>query len=158
MAGDPGDQGPLASGPPPIVAWTGAELVFEGGVLVIDLQGAAGAALPRRLAELGLAGPFAVITPCNPRGRVMSPQENDRRVAAAAAALARRELATVPVVGQSPDRSHREAGWAVAFPRAEAVALAREWEQEGLYWWDGSRFWIVSVAGDWPDIALPVRE
>ncbi len=158
MVGDPGEQGPLAPEPPLIVAWTGAVLVFAGSDLVIDLRGEADAGLPRRLAELGLAGPFAVVTPCNPRGRVVDPQENDRRVAAAAAVLAGRGLSTVPVDGQSPDGSHREAGWAVSVARPEALALAREWEQEGLYWWDGARFWIVSVAGDWPDIALPVRE
>lgn len=156
MEGQRGTSGRRDPEPPPIALWSAAELRLAEGRLAIDLQEPVDEAMRHRLAGIGLPGTFAVITPCNPQGRGLSPEDNARRVAAAAALLAEQGLPAVPAVGQSPDGAHREEGWALAITRSAALVLAREWEQQGLYWWDGARFWIVSTHGDFADIQLPI--
>ena len=47
-------------------------------------------------------------------------------------------------------------GWALPISKAEALALACDWEQAGFYWWDGARFWIVPTDPDAGELALPV--
>lgn len=126
--------------------WGTTVLEFAGGHLVIDLQrpvtGPAASALP----ALGLTGPFAIITPCNPSGTVLPDPANARRLTTAREQLDRLGLDGVPVTGRSADGMHREPGWALPVPLAQALDLARQWDQLGFYWWDGDRFQIASTA------------
>lgn len=139
-----------------IAAWAETILDFADGRLTIDLREPVPASAKRGLATLGLDQPFAVITPCNPRGRVLPASANAERLAAAAQVVAGRTPPAVAAEGRSPDGLHREPGWAIVMPEARAVELARAWKQLGFYWWDGRQFRIVQVKPDQPpEVAGP---
>ena len=139
-------------------AYTRTILRFGDGALAIDLREPVSEAARHRLASLGLAGPFAVITAANPRGTILDPAENAARDAAFTAEIAGQQCHRLRVTGVAVDESHAEIGWALAVPREVAVAVARRWEQLAVYWWDGARFWIVPVrirAAHGPPLRLP---
>ncbi len=108
------------------------------------------------LARLGLATTFAVRTACNPRGRVVSASENDRRAAALYEWLNDRRIPFVRAAGLSPDGEHEEPGVAVSLPQGDAVRLAVRYEQSALYRFDGERFWIVGALVETTPIPLPL--
>jgi hypothetical protein len=125
-------------------------LEFEraGGVVAVDLR------RPVDRTMLPFDGsPFGVITACNPLGRVLSERENADRDAALHRRLDQLSYAYVRATGRSPDASHAERGFAVAAPREVLLALAEEFDQLAIFWFDGSSMWIWPVDG--PAIALP---
>src|SRR5690606_25539683 len=69
-----------------------------------------------RLGDAGLGEPFAVITACNPAGKLLDAEENARQTARFEALLRRIGIAFTRVDGCSPDRTHREPGFAVRLP------------------------------------------
>jgi hypothetical protein len=110
------------------------------------------------LAQLKLTGfgePFAILTAFDPRGRNLSPDENeqrkrelDRRVATSGYRFARVDCC-------SPDRSHCECSVAVVMPQANALNLAQELEQVAIFWFDGKQFWILGAIVETDPIMLP---
>lgn len=108
------------------------------------------------LAPLGLKTMFAVLTACNPRGRVVSAAENDRRTATLHAWLKDKGVPFVRAAGLSPDGEHAEPGVAVSIPQEDAVRLAVRYEQSALYWFDGARFWIVGALVETSPVLLPL--
>ena len=112
----------------------------------VDLRQPLNDASRRLLRELALGSVFAVITASNPRGRTTSAAKNRWRELRMRARLVASRLRFIPANGESPDGSHVERGFAIALPRAEALALAREYEQLALYWFDGTRFWLDFVS------------
>lgn len=143
---------PIAPAPD---AWSRTVLAFapaaaEGPRLEVDLGLEPPSDLPERLARLGLAGPFAVVTAHNPAGdpdtgaAAVDGPANAARTARLLDALASRGLpAPARAEGRSPDGAHREPGFAVPLSEPEALELARAFDQAGIYWWDGASFWIV---------------
>lgn len=142
--------------PPEWIPWSRAILRFGSGELEVDLAAPVSEAAILAMRGLGLQGPFAVVTPCNPGGVRLDAETNARRLAAAALVLADRGWGGVPVAGRSPDGTHWEPGWALSLAQEDGRTLAADWEQAGLYWWDDARFWIVSVGQDHADVALPI--
>lgn len=130
---------------PEHAAWAETILAFGDAQLSIDLREPVGEPARQSLVDLGLDQPFAIITPCNPHGWELDEATNTRRLIDFEQALVERGLPSVPAEGRSPDATHREPGWALLLPRDEAVGLARQWGQLGLYWWDGTRFEVVMV-------------
>jgi len=106
-----------------------------------------------RLGDAGLGEPFAVITACNPAGKLLDAEENARQTARFEALLRRIGIAFTRVDGCSPDRTHREPGFAVRLPLEDASALARRFGQDALFWFDGEGFWLVV---DGPDDPAPL--
>ncbi|MDQ6689935.1 MAG: DUF3293 domain-containing protein [Gemmatimonadota bacterium] len=107
------------------------------------------------LKAVGLGEPFAIMTAFDPQGKNLSAAENqqrkrdlDRRLSAAGYHL-------VQVDCCSPDRSHCECSVAVTMPQDEALGLAREMEQVAIFWFDGSRFWIVGAIVETDPMMLP---
>ena len=129
-------------------------LVFAGpGEFEIDLSFPVPPAAHRDLAARGLDRPFGLVTPCNPRGRPSSPGENEARLVRFLAELDLTGARYVRVDGSSPDRRYVERGVALSWPQGEIVALAKRWEQSAIYWWDGTRFWVVGALTEtapWP--------
>ena len=129
-------------------------LAFPGqDTLEIDLSIPVSLSAQRGLVARGLDSPFGLVTPCNPRGRPSSPEENGARLVRFLAGLGRSGTPLVRVDGLSPDRRHVEHGVALTWPQEKVVALARRWEQSAIYWWDGTRFWVVGALTDtepWP--------
>lgn len=107
------------------------------------------------LKKIGFADPFAVLTASDPRGRDLSQSENERRRRDLSARLTRAGYRFVDVDACSPDRSHCECSVAVVMPQDEAIALARELEQVAIFWFDGSRFWIVGALVESDPLMLP---
>ena len=123
--------------------------------VTVDLRLPLPAAIAQRFAELGLPGPFGVVTACNPRGLKLDSAAN-RRLTTELANLVGRRYPGAPLAhGASPDGRHEEPGWAIAAPLAELVQLARELSQRALFWFDGARFLIVPVLGEDPALPLP---
>jgi hypothetical protein len=96
-------------------------------------------------ASAGLDGPFGLVTPCNPRGQGASPHTNETLLARFLAELDAAGKRYVRADGLSRERRHVEQGVALAWPRADVVALARKWDQSAIYWWDGAAFWVVGA-------------
>lgn len=93
-------------------------------------------------------GRFAIVTPANPHGAELADGENERRLGRFAVELDLLHIPHARVDGTSPDGSHVEPGFAVPLKLLAAVRLAHHWEQLGLFWFDGSRIWIVPSEND----------
>jgi hypothetical protein len=127
----------------------------------IDLRRTPRSGLGEELARRGLAGPFAVITAYNPFGHPRDAAANSRRDRELAVRLATlgskapQSVAPIRVDGRSPDGSHVEPGYGVLLPLEEARALAREFGQTAIFWWDGEDFWIVEAVEEGRRVRLP---
>lgn len=98
---------------------------------------------------------FAVVTAANPLGRVLTIPENETRFDLLRGELEREALPHWPVDGMNPDGTHIEKGFALEVPQELAIALARRWDQLGMFWFDGERMWIVPVLADRMPTMLP---
>lgn len=100
-------------------------------------------------------GRFAIVTPANPRGDELTRAENERRLARFAAELELLHIPHLRADGSSPDGQHVEPGYAVPLKLLAAVRLAHHWDQLGLFWFDGTRVWIVPADHSHHAVALP---
>lgn len=113
---------------------------------------------PRAIADLAAAGfsaPFAVLTAFDPRGKNLSPVENERRKRDLDERLEASGYRFVHVDACSPDRSHCECSAAIVMPQAKAIELAKELEQVAIFWFDGERFWIIGALYETDPLMLP---
>lgn len=121
----------------------------------IDLRRAVTTADQAALSAIGLNQPFAVLTAYNPTGQTIDEAANRRRTEALRQRLNDRGLLVIPTQGVSPDRRHQETGFAAAMPREEAAAIAKDFGQSAIFWWDGARFWIHPALISNPPRPLP---
>ncbi len=120
--------------------------------LEIDLRVPVSGRVRDALAVRGLGQSFGLLTPENPRGRRTSPEDNADRWVRFLTELDSTGTWYVRADGCSRDGRHVEHGVALLWSQGEIVALARQWEQSAIYWWDGARFWVVgalTVAAPW---------
>ena len=121
----------------------------------IDLREAPSEAAIAALKVAGLGQPFAIMTAFDPRGENLSPAENEKRKHALGARLRASNYRFVQVDACSPDQSHCECSFAVVMPQDEALDLARELEQVAIFWFDGTRFWILGALAEADPLMLP---
>jgi len=121
----------------------------------IDLRAIPSAEALDRLESAGFGNPFAVLTAFDPRGENLSGQENESRRRDLEMRLAGSGNRFVDVDACSPDRTHCECSVAVIMEQHEAIELARELEQVAIFWFDGSRFWILGAIVDADPLMLP---
>jgi hypothetical protein len=125
--------------------------------IFVDLR----AALPPRVREglraIGVDGRFAVLTAYNPRGENFSDADNNQRSAQLESELRSSGHEFVGVDACSPDRSHCECSVALQAPLAQAVEIARRYEQLAVFWFDGAEFWIEPVIANRRRVRLPAR-
>lgn len=107
------------------------------------------------LAEIGFGSPFAVMTAYDPGGRDLATADNEKRRRELNQRLERSGYRFVEVDACSPDRSHCECSVAVVMPQDKAIALAKELEQVAIFWFDGTRFWIVGALVETDALMLP---
>lgn len=107
------------------------------------------------LAAIGFSDPFAVLTAFDPRGQNLSREENDRLAAELESRLKRDGRRFVRVDACSSDNSHCECSVAVTMPKGEALALAAEFDQVAIFWFDGERFWIAGALVPTDPLMLP---
>jgi hypothetical protein len=112
-----------------------------------------------RFRELGIDGPFAVLTAENPEGANAEDTPTEREAArqeranlvrtrTLAAALEAADVDWVPLTGTAPDGAYAERCVAVRMPLREAERLARVEQQLALFWFDGAAFWLMPVEAD----------
>ena len=111
----------------------------------IDLRKIASERTLSQLKSAGFGDPFAVLTAFDPRGRDLSPAENEKRKRDLDHRLGASGYRFVHVDACSPCRSHCECSVAVIMPQKDAIELARELEQVAIFWFDGKRFWILGA-------------
>ncbi len=100
-----------------------------------DLRGA----LPSR---------FAVVTACDPLGRVTPPALNRRRDAALLRRLKALKIARFRVTGGNKAGSHREPGWGLILESpAKARELAALFNQDAYFWICKGRIYLGSAVG-----------
>jgi hypothetical protein len=136
-------------------AYERTTLHLPGGV-AIDLRREPGDTERAALALLGVgAPPLAFLTAENPCGDGAPRAENDARMGALVRDLEARGIPHARVDGTAPDGSHRERLVAVALGAADAVRLAKRFEQLALFAWDGSRFTLLPAEADGAPRPLP---
>ena len=132
----------------------------------VDLRCPVGSAERATLRALGLDRPFAVMTAENPWGENAEdkPTEAAEEAAEHRNAERRRRLEQelrgagvhfVSCDGVAPDGDYREHGVAALLPRDGAVALATEYKQLAIFWFDGRDFVLVGAIARKPDRRLP---
>ena len=86
----------------------------------------------------GAAPPFAIVTACNPGIEYLPEAENRARNERLEQLLDETGYCYVSARGYDPSRLHAEPSFAVFGAEIEdALALAREFEQAAVFWWDG---------------------
>jgi hypothetical protein len=131
-------------------------LHFPEAGLRIDLRLAVPPDALRALADLGLSGPFGVVTACDPLGRSLEETANNRLTAVLTAQVLDRFPGARLAHGVSPDGSHVERGWAITASLEEVKALAARFFQNAIFWCDVGHFNIVPVVAPLPALSLPV--
>lgn len=111
-----------------------------------------------RLHSLSIDVPFGIITAANPIDRQLPANENRLRYDALRERIGSFGLCQIRADGLSPDRSHREAGFAIHASRDVLRRLANEFEQSAFFWFDGDAFWLVDATDDSHEIRLPADE
>ena len=124
-------------------------------VIEIDLRKVPSEDAIAALKAAGLGQPFAIMTAFDPRGENLSPSENEKRMRELDERLRASGYSFARVDCCSPDRSHCECSVAVVMPQEKAVDLARELEQVAIFWFDGSRFWILGALVETDPLMLP---
>jgi hypothetical protein len=123
--------------------------------LTIDLREVVSQDTLHALKQAGLGEPFAIMTAYDPKGEDLPDDENEKRRHRLNERLSKSGYRFVTVDCCSPDRSHCECSVAVAMPRMEAIALARELEQVAIFWFDSQRFWILGALVETDPLMLP---
>ena len=124
-------------------------LEFEGGE-VVDLRRPIGPEQRRAFERAGLDGAFTILSAWPAFGRPRSELDGWRLTHRLRATIAVHGVAPVLLLARSPDGAHREPSVAAGLDRRTALALARLYEQDAAFWFDGSRFSI-----DWTDARPP---
>jgi len=124
-------------------------------VISVDLRAVPSPDALNRLKAAGFGDPFAVLTAFDPRGQDLPKEENESRRRDLEKRLAGSGNKFVDVDACSPDRTHCECSVAVIMKQDEAIELARQLEQVAIFWFDGSRFWILGVIVEADPLMLP---
>lgn len=131
-------------------------LIFEGEPgFEIDLRELLTEEARVHFRNRGFKQTFAILTAHDPFGREVSPEENTARQAKLEAELAAREIHTVRVDACSTDREHCECSLAIDVEQDQAVAIAIEYEQMAIFWFDGSDMWLVGGLVKSDPVRLP---
>lgn len=103
--------------------------------------------IPRIRAVVG-ASAFTVITAENPRGEARTDRENAAATEELRGLLGRLGRPSVPAAGRDPDphSGHREEGFAVPGPLEPILEIARRFQQDAVFHFDGARFLLVDAS------------
>jgi hypothetical protein len=132
-------------------------LYFHGPEpLTVDLRAQVTAHQREEFIKLGLEHSFGILTAQDPRGKTQSADRNAHLAMNLQQELTAARTHYVVVDACSPDHSHCEASVAVLLSQKAMVALACRYDQLAIFWFDGTRFWIVPALANAPPLSLPV--
>lgn len=137
-----------------------ADTVLELGdppVLEVDLRQSLSHEELERVRQTAGASEFTVITAENPRGSPGAPEANEAANEALREALQGAELPFMAAAGRDPEGTHREASFLVRGPSEPVLALAREFEQDAVFRFDGNRFLLIESASG-KEHSLPLED
>lgn len=99
---------------------------------------------------------FAIVTACNPDGRIVANAVNTEADRKLAAELERRELVHFRITGGSLDGRHQEPGWGIAtHDLAVARDLSKRYQQLAFFWIERGQLKLVDTeTGEIRDLAL----
>lgn len=86
---------------------------------------------------------FAIITACNPNGELLNLQENKKLNNLLTQQINQYEF--IEIVGASPDLTHQEASFAVKVSKDEAIRIAKQFQQNAIFWVEQGEVFIVSA-------------
>jgi hypothetical protein len=92
---------------------------------------------------VGWPAEFAVITAYDPEGRVTDPADNEIADQVLAAELRGAGYCLHRIVGQSPDGTHQEPGWAVTVGLPGAIEFGRRFGQLAIFYIRQGRLTLV---------------
>lgn len=120
----------------------------------IDLREPLGADARAAFASHGFSGAFAILSAYPAPAQQRSNVENERLTERLRSVIATYGARAIDVLAESPDGAHTEPSLAASLSRHDALAIALEFEQAALFWFDGERMWIDWTDGR-PSTALP---
>jgi hypothetical protein len=88
---------------------------------------------------------FAIISAQNPAGNTGHPYLNLRLDKELQACLNQQRLPYRSVIGSAPDLSFQEKSWIVLCDKNIAIQLARQFEQNAIYWVEQGELFLVPV-------------
>ena len=88
---------------------------------------------------------FAIISAQNPAGNTEHPYLNLRRDKELQAYLNLQRLPSRSVIGSAPDLSFQEKSWIVLCEKNKAITLAKQFEQNAIYWVEQGELFLVPV-------------
>lgn len=131
-------------------------LIFEGASrFEIDLREVLGEDAREHFRNKGFPQTFAILTAHDPLGRDLTPEENQARQANLESELDADEIHFVRVDACSTDREHCECSLAIDVDQEDAVAIAKQYEQMAIFWFDGTEMWLVGGIVKSDPIRLP---
>jgi len=95
--------------------------------------------LQQRLPDWPQAG---IVTACNPRGKVLSDNNNAALNDKLSNHLRQLGLPFIGLTGCSPDLQHQEPSLLVYCTQDQAMSLAREFKQNAFYWIEGNELYL----------------
>ena len=140
------------------IVTTYASTVFEfEGLGTVDLREPVGARERALLAAAGLHGAFAVLSAFPAFGAARDEARGTLLTHRLRGLVGLHGVPALPLLARSPDGSHREPSVAAAVDEATALAIARFFAQDALFWFDGERF-SIRWTGPRPTTPLPLRD
>ncbi|MCW1886517.1 DUF3293 domain-containing protein [Luteolibacter flavescens] len=89
---------------------------------------------------------LAIITAWNPMDRLNTTNENLRVDEALRRTLELKARPYFRATGCSPDLAHREPGWGVEMPKADAIALGKRFSQRAIWWIENGELLLVDCS------------
>ena len=86
---------------------------------------------------------FAIITAHNPMDQLLSKEENRNRNIQLLHSLEKLGAKTLPIVGCSPDLTHREDSFIVSVSLNTAISVGRKFDQRAVYWVQNENLYLV---------------
>lgn len=125
------------------IVTTYANTVFDfEGLGTLDLRERVREHERTLLATAGLHGAFAVLSAFPPFGAARDEARATLLTHRLRGLIGLHGVPAVPLLARSPDGSHREPSVAARIDEPTALAIARFFEQDALFWFDGVRFSI----------------
>ena len=112
------------------------------------------------LAPADLPESFAVVTAHNPSGKELTAGENSSRNEQLQQQIFEKNFSFFPVTGFDPGSDYAEPGYGINCTEDEAIALAKSWDQEAIFYVEDWTIYLTACAdgkrevhGTWDDLA-----